>query len=109
MAVLIFYKKKAGLRPSQAPETSDGDPSWALFLSTTASVIAVANGVILGYNVGKHWNKGGDKYRKTVFGIDAGELEMNVNALRRGRLSFGKDINRLEALKEENGGINYHI
>lgn len=109
LAVLIFYKKKAGLRPSQAPETSDGDPSWALLLSTTASIIAVANGAVIGYHTAKRWRKGGDKHKKTVFGIDAGELELNVNAMRRGELSFGKDINKLEALKVGTGEINFRI
>ncbi|XP_045176923.1 uncharacterized protein LOC123537312 [Mercenaria mercenaria] len=101
LAVLIFYKKKAGLRPSQAPETSDGDPSWALLLSSMASIIAVLHGVVSGCYANKMWKKGEDKRPKTVFGIDAGELEVNVNALRRGELSCGKNINRLESVKEE--------
>jgi hypothetical protein len=103
MAVLIFYKKKAGLRPSQAPETSDGDPSWALLLSSMASIIAVLHGAVSGCYAKKMWKKGEDKRKKTVFGIEAGELEVDVNALRRGQLSFGKDINKLETMREENG------
>lgn len=68
MAVLIFYKKKAGLRPSAAPETSDGDPGWAFFLSTSGAIVAIVNAVVMGISVGRYSHKSLEK-RRSVFGI----------------------------------------
>lgn len=70
LAVLIFYKKKAGLRPSFAPETSAGDPGWALFLSTVGAIIAVLNAVVIGVAVSRYSYRNLEK-RRSIFGICA--------------------------------------
>ena len=77
LAVLIFYKKKAGLRPSHAPETSDGDPDWALFLSTSGALIAMANSVLITVAVKRYSRKNIEKF-KTIFGIYAAGRVKNV-------------------------------
>ncbi|XP_052801323.1 uncharacterized protein LOC128232025 [Mya arenaria] len=92
MAVLIFYKKKAGLRPSDAPETSDGDPDWALFLSTGSALVAIANSVLIGYAAKRYSKKNLDKF-STIFGLWAADLEIDVNALREGELRQGRKVN----------------
>lgn len=108
MAVLIFYKKKAGLRPSYAPETSEGDPGWSLFLSAGGALVAVINALISVRGARRASKlKDGKKRKKTVFGIEAKELEMDVNALRRGELSFGKNINALASEKSSDSLNNY--
>lgn len=70
LAVLIFYKKKAGLRPWFAPETSAGDPGWALFLSTVGAIVAVVNGIVIGISVNRYSYRNLEK-RKSIFGICA--------------------------------------
>lgn len=108
MAVLIFYKKKAGLRPSYAPETSEGDPGWSLFLSAGGAIVAIINAIanVPGARRASKL-KDGKTRKKTVFGIEARELEMDVNALRRGELSFGKNINALSVEKYERDQTQY--
>ena len=68
--MLIFYKKKAGLRPSIAPETSSGDPGWALHLSTCGAIVAIVNAVVMGISVNRYSYRSLEK-RKSIFGISA--------------------------------------
>ncbi|KAL4224504.1 hypothetical protein ACF0H5_015205 [Mactra antiquata] len=96
MALLIFYKKKAGLRPSDAPETSDGDPDWSFLLSTFGAVVAVFQSVACGLSVKRlHKPHNTGKHKTTIFGIETEDMEVDINALRRGELSFGKNVNNM--------------
>lgn len=92
LAVLIFYKKKAGLRPYKAPETTNGDPGWALYISASAAVISLCNALLIGSNIRRviHAQKRKDK----IFGIRATDMEINVNALRKDILVQGPDVTR---------------
>ncbi|KAH3882394.1 uncharacterized protein LOC127831157 [Dreissena polymorpha] len=92
LAVLIFYKKKAGLRPSTAPETSNGNPGWSLLLSTVGGILAIADAVVIGITVNRYSHKKMEKL-KTIFGIYAADLEIDVNALRQGVLRQGRKVN----------------
>ena len=97
LAVLIFYKKKAGLRPSIAPETTDGDPEWALFLATGGGILAVCNSVFIGFGFKRNAKP---RQEDSVFGMKkVADFEIDVNALRKGVLIQGRNITRINSEK----------
>ena len=48
MGVLIFFKKKTGLSPSQAIATKNGNAGWALTTSSISGVLAIVCAVLVG-------------------------------------------------------------
>ncbi|CAC5416542.1 unnamed protein product [Mytilus coruscus] len=48
MGVLIFFKKKAGLSPSQAIATKDGIADWSMIVSSICGVLSIVCSVFIG-------------------------------------------------------------
>ncbi|XP_071123102.1 uncharacterized protein [Mytilus edulis] len=48
MGVLIFFKKKAGLSPSQAISTKDGIADWSMIVSSICGVLSIICSVFIG-------------------------------------------------------------
>lgn len=97
MALLIFFKKKTGLRPSDAPETTNGNPDWSFLMTMFGAIVAIFHSTACAVSVKRVHKTGSARKQKskTIFGIDVDDLEIDVRALRRGELMFGKNVNMM--------------
>lgn len=103
LAVLIFVKKKAGLRPSIAPDpdTADGVPGWTIITSSVGAVLALLNAIIIAAGVAKNFKTPHPPTSQL-------NMEIQVNGMPSADMASRRQIQKKNQIPRRGSGMVYY-